>query len=579
MEEEKGNYKIIKLQPISKDSKVNIIEDIFILERILENFIPFFYEINYFPKDKSQILKSITEIIIFLGNFNSKSKKKKGFFSISNLKSEEKEFLYKTYFSSSHSEINPATQNSFRFLNDDTIQVFSLSDQVIRSLLIILKEELNITQTSKQNTILLNKLGKIKKIVLNESKPFDYIILSVFLLFIVRNFCSNVEELIFEGNFYGKVEQIEVMLKNGVLLLFVLRTEKFEKFTFNNKIEFINENIAFKILSDYCNRENITEFIPERIIFNKINIFNVLVVKTNLKLLKLKKVNIDKNSIFSCILDIIENNPYLKELSIDKFVSIPENLRERFIALLKKRTLKKLKLSIMSSTKDDLNFLVLAKYISCLERFSLKLGRCCNENNQEFYQLTNTNLKRLSLSFEKLILDKQCLSSIFTSKLRTIKLSHIDYASFELLTDYALNNNLKVKKFHIIFIPFNDDNYELAYDNIMKIIEECRFIKEFIFENFNVKYKNVFDVKIKQILTENINIRKLLICSHMPFHVEKLEGFYYSDYPKYKLWPILYTLRKNKKLRSIYTKHSILCCIFSFFRIRKEKEIQIAYKV
>ncbi len=579
MEEEKGNYKVIKLQPISKESKVNIFEDIVIIERILENFIPFFYEINYFPKDKSQILKSVTEIIIFLGNFNSKSKKKKGFFSISNLKSEEKEFLYKTYFSSSHSEVNPATQNSLRFLNDDTIHVFSLTDQVIRSLLIIIKEELSLTQTSKQNNILLNKLAKIKKIVLNESKPFDYIILAIFLLFIVRNFCGNVEELIFEGNFYGKVEQIEVMIKNGVILLFILRTEKFERFTFNNKIEFINENIAFKIISDYCNKENITDINPDKIIFNRINIFNVLVVKTNLRSLKLKKVNIDKNSIFSCILDVIENNHHLKELSIDKFVSIPESLRERFITLLKKRNLKKIKMSIMSSTKEDLSFFMIAKHNSSLEKFSLKLGRCCNENNQHIYQLDNTNLKSLSLSFERLILDKQCLSSIFTRKLRTIKLSHLDYASFELLTDYSLNNNLKVKKFHIVFIPFTDDNYELAYVNIMKILEECKFIKEFVFENFNVKYKNVFDIKIKQILTENMNLRKLLISSHMPFHVEKLEGYYYNDYPKYRLWSILNAFSKNKKLRLIYSKNSILSNVFNFFKIRKEKEIQIAYKV
>ena len=582
MEEEKANYKIIKIPFISKDSKVNVLEDIFILERILENFIPFFYVFNCYSKDKNLIMKTVQDIILFIGNYNNKSKKKKGCFNVGNLKSEEKEFLYKTYLSSSHSELNTSTSNSFKIVNDDTLQINSLSDQIIRSLLIIIKEELsNNNSTFKHNNILITKLSKIRMIVLNESKPFDYIILSIFLMFIVKNFCLNLEEIVFEGTFYGKVEQIEVMLKNGVLLHFIMNSEKLERFSFINKIEFINENIAYKILNDFCIKEKVSDINLEKIIINKINIFNVLIIKTNIKSLKLKKISIDKNSFISSILDILENNYHLRELEIDKFVSMTESLRDRFLSLLKKRNLRKVKISIMSSTNEDLPFLFIPKYNLSVEKFSLKLGRCINENfhNSEVFHFEKTNLRSLSLKLERLVLDKNLLKRLFNPKLRNIALSHIDFKSFDELTDYAITNRLKLCKLHIIFIPFNEENYDLAYGNIVKLLEECKFIKEFLFENFNVKYKNIFDAKIKTILTDNYNLRKLIISSHMPFHIEKFEGFYYTDYPKYKLYSMLYAFKKCKKLNQIAMKKTIISNVFSFYTIRKEKDIQIAYKV
>ena len=225
---------------------IHSVENIFILETILESFIPLFIEINnnFEEKDNNKNLRIIQDLILFISNLNNplncKNKKKKIMYNVdNNIKYEEKEFLYKTYISSSD-----RTDGSFKFFCDDTLKINVITSQMVRGLLILIKEELSSCNFSPTQNILIDKLKNVKKIIINENKAFDYNLLFILLNFIILKFCTNLQKINFEGIFYSRIDQVEIMIKNGIYLYFIFKSKRISKFYITNKLEFINENVA-----------------------------------------------------------------------------------------------------------------------------------------------------------------------------------------------------------------------------------------------------------------------------------------------------------------------------------------------
>jgi hypothetical protein len=584
----------VEYNPIHSD------ENIFILETILESFIPLFREINnnFEEKDNNKNLRIIQDLILFISNVNNhlncKNKKKKIMYNVdSNIKYEEKEFLYKTYISSSD-----RNDGSFKFFCDDTLKINIITSQMVRGLLILIKEELsnttNTTNTSNSGSgqnILLEKLKNVKKIIINENKAFDFKLLFILLNFIILKFCTNLQKINFEGIFYSRIDQVEIMIKNGIYLYFIYKSKKFSKYYITNKIEFLNENVAFKHLHEYCYKNNVTDVNVDSIEFNRINIFTILMTKNNIKSLRIHKISIDKNSMINSLIEIIKNNKNLQVLKIDRFISIPDSYRKNLLNQLNNLiTMEKLKINIMSSTNSDLLFLNLPKNIFTVKNFSLSLSRINveindnngPENNFNIFNFHKTNLMSLSLKFDKFslnFLNEKSLCNMLPKNLREISIGLIDHIFLEKFIQLSPEYMLNLKSIKFSFLPITDEQYENSYKNILTLLEVCKSVQNFKFNNLAMKYKHICDDEIRNILKENKSLRKLIIRSDLPFHVQYIEGLYYYDYPKFLITPFLFCIKNNQELKKIYNKKIILSNLLDFHRIKKEKVIVVSYKI
>jgi hypothetical protein len=548
-------------------------EDIHILETILSQFIPFYSDVMV-TGDKSTTIKLIHDLIAFITNQSSGKKKRNSFNYDNNVNLEEKEFLYKTYISSSDTNANHV-----KFFSKDILQINNLNSQMIRSLLILLKDEL----MNSKSGILINKLKGVKKLVINEAKPFEFKLLFIMLNFIIRTFCINLRSIQFEGTFHSRIEQVDIMLKNGVYLLFIHSMETLTKYTIINKIEFLNENLAFKILHDYCLKNNITETNPEKVSINKINIFNFIPLKVNMERFYLNKVAIDKNSAISAIVRVLQFNNDLKKVAIDRFISIPMHYRKELITAVSKLTgLKKLKLGIVSACKDDYMFMTVPN-VSKLKKFNLRLSRVSIEDSEYDDDSTlpdyrDTNLTELSLYLEKLDIGKtHLIECLLSSRLTMLSLGYIGkkfISSF-----IQLPRTLRLEKLKFSFLPILDEDYEDVFRNIVTLLENFLLIKNFTFLNFALKYKNIVDEEIKSVIKLNNNLRKLMIQSEVPFHVQTFEGFYYYEYPVVYVENFLPIIKTHGSLAKIYYKKNIVKRVFDCLSVKKDKQIVISYRV
>lgn len=613
------NYKSANLllnTPIISPS--NSEEDIFVLDSILSQFIPMFNEIKDIlsETDNKKIINLIHELIIIVGNLNNplnKNRKKKVFVNCeNNIKYEEKEFLYKTYIISSSDK----NEGTFKFFSDDTLKINNITPQMIRGLLILIKEELGVNLsgnlntnlgnlTSMSNKFFIEKLLQVKKLIIIENKSFDFKLLYILLNFIILKFCVNLTSINFEGVLYSKIDQVDIMIKNGVYLNFIHRSKNLTKFSITNKIEFLNENVAFKLMHEYCAKNSLSDVNTEKIEFNKINIFSILTHKTNLTKFIVKKTSIDKNSTILSLIEIFKSNLDLKEVYIDKFVSIPEHFRRELLTGLKKlKKLKKLKINVIYSSKEDLKILNIPKTNTSIKKLNLKLSRVSLEENDvsdcSYFKLRETKLQKMSLNFEKFSpfsdgedsVDKDfnipklklnsatfLLTDLLPENLRELSLGQVDQTFLQKFIKLPPDYMLKLKTLKLSFLPIDDDRYDEAYNNIIFLLENCRFVKFFQFDNFVIKFKQICDEGFKSILKENTNLQKLVIRSELPFHVQCLEGFYYFDYPKFIIPPLLFSFKKNKTLSKIYHKKSVIINIIEFHRIKKEKIVYISYKI
>ena len=615
-----------KLDHINLKNNYHCNSDVYILETILEQFIPFFSRINTcnFNDINSESSLKFFELIHDLIKFTTnreklsplKTKIYKNIFQKDkeeNFALEAKEFLYKTYISSSDTK-----NDTFKFSNEDTLKLNKLSKETIRGLLILIKEEIEITLNNNftfqnknfnntttgnlrihnqkifpnsknflkfknnenhhfQNnqifpnssfqkgaqkfpaTTLLQKLFYVKKIIISESKMFDFKLLFILLNFILLNFCLNLEEIEFQGTLFSKLDQIDVMLKNGVFLYFIYKCEKLSKFKLNNKVEFLNENIAFKLLYDFCNNKNILDINPEKVEFNKINIFSILPLKQNVHKLNFNKICVDKISAINSILAIASKNTYLQEITIDKFISIPHIYRVDLIRIFSNlKDLNKFRINILSSSKEDLSFFNVPRLNPSIKKFYLKLSQLniedkdimssmqdgSNMNYFDLIHLKNTNLEKISLKFEKINLAEthtcfKFLKNIYPkntiNSLKELSLGMIDSLFFENFVKIAPGAISKLSKLKLSFLFTYIENYECSYKNILILIENCKNIKKFEFLNFILKYKHVCDEELKKVIEKNSYMRELTIQSDLPFLTQYLGGFYFYVFPKFLL--------------------------------------------
>jgi hypothetical protein len=138
---------------------------------------------------------------------------------------------------------------------------------------------------------------------------------------------------------------------------------------------------------------------------------------------------------------------------------------------------------------------------------------------------------------------------------------------------------LKLDKLKVSFLPVPEDSYDLIFNNLVKILEDCKFLKILIIENFSFKYKHIVGNDIKEIILNNLNLRKLVIRSETPFYVHYIEGCFYLEYPKFSILPFCFAIKQHLALSKLYKRKQILKNIFDSSGIKKEKTIAISYKI
>lgn len=564
-------------------------DDIFLIESVLSAFIPFYStiaKIDFTSATKEEKVMEINNVLNIIDSFTSSKKKKKHFYQINGIKLEERNFLYKAYISSSDSN-----QKGTKLFSEEVFNLTNLSAQMLKGLITLIKEEI-LTNHQKK---LINKLLEVKKLIISENKNFNFKSLFIFFEFIIYNFCPNLEEICFDKISTGKVDQIDVILKNGIYLHFILRKEKVKKFICNNKIEFLNENSVFNILYNYLEKNKVVDVIAEQIATNNINIVGCLSYKTNVETFKIKKTCIDKIEIIEQIIELIKNNLTLFKITIDKFVSLPNNLKNILIQEIKRLSnnfcLRRIKISISSSVLDDLSFLNLIYSCINLKRLSLLL---CRQTIHEFDIIkylgahnlygnqNNFLLEKFELIAGKINFDKE--NSLFLSLLP----KNLKYLSLGLVDEtiiYVLNKFIRNLKFQyklttlkIHFLPINEETIDKTYHEFVSLIEDGRNIKNIYFYNYFIKYKNIVDNELKKALSKNINLRRLYIRGDKVFSTTSLKNFFYYEYPMFLIYPLLFMFKKSSTFKAIYTRKIILENIFKFFRIKKEKEITLTYK-
>lgn len=566
---------------INKDDSCND-DNIFLIQSILSQFIPFYSSLTITQKSSNEFkIISINSLISILDSSSLLTKKNKGkIFSEnhSQLKFEEKEFLYKAYISSSDTN-----QPNRKIFQENTLQISTLTSQMIRSILILLREELLNNDISKH--ILIKKLSLIKTMVINEVKSFDYRNLFIFLHYVVLVFCNNLNELFIERLFNSKVEQVETMIKNSVYLDFIYKSSTICKLTLMNKVECLNENIIFKILYEYINKNNIIDVDPEAIEIHKINILNILLHKKNIKTLVLKRMTIDKIQMIEEIIDIIMRNKQIKKLCIDKFISIPDNYLDGIMkSITSLQLMNKVKLCISSSSIKILReLLTIPLLIDQLKRITIKLNRISiNESDikDQIILLKQSNLQKLTLMTEQfnLLSTHSLIFQFLPPCLKKLSLGFIDHIGLRAVRNTIMFNLIKLINLKIHFLPINDEHYDQAYKDILAIIQHGR-IHNIFFYNFILKYKSIADEEIKEILRDNTILRRLVIKSDIPFHIQNIEGYFYYDLPVYLIEPLLFLFKKHPHFRLFYNKKRILNWICQFFRIKKDKAITINYQV
>ena len=148
----------------SNDSKQ---EDILLIETILSSFIPFYNQvISAKMNNQEERVESLNNIIVMIDGMNITKKKKKAFYKTNlTIKKEEKEFLYKLYFSSSDTN-----QNTMKLISEDTLKITVLSLQIIRSILILIRDEICSSNQGK----MISKLKQVKTIIISETKNFSF---------------------------------------------------------------------------------------------------------------------------------------------------------------------------------------------------------------------------------------------------------------------------------------------------------------------------------------------------------------------------------------------------------------------
>ena len=250
------------------------------------------------------------------------------------------------------------------------------------------------------------------------------------------------------------------------------------------------------------------------------------------------------------IICVIRNNRSLKEICIDKFISIPENYAKEFYQELEKLSLGnlfKLKLCIASSSVNDLSFLNLLQGNSSIQKMILKLQRVIIEEETLARCLqkiqNNKNIKKLSFIAEKINLKKtnSLLFSIIPIHLKQLTLGLVDHIILESIKKTIDKACFlpKLDELKLIFVPINEENYDESYKDLISIIAKGRMIKKIVCLNYLLKYRSILDEEIKKALLHNTVLKTLLIQSDKYYKTQTISGVYFYELPMFLIFPLL----------------------------------------
>ena len=556
--------------------------NIYLIENVLSTFIPFFYNVeNLQTKNKNELFNALNEIYSIVSTLTMTKKQKKNFMGKnSTIKLEEKQFLYKTYFSSSD------TNNNYnkKIFYENSMQIFSITPQMLRGLIILIKEEI-----SENKFVLINKLSNVKTIRINEVKNFPFKNLFILLEFIVFHFCNNIEKIIFEKINSSKTDQVETIIKNGIYLHFISKKKSIKSIKTINKLDFINENSIFKILYEYINNNEIEDIKISQINIKRINLIDILLKKTNLIKIKLNKISIDQTNIVEQLLQIIKQNN-LSKIEINKFLSVPINLINELINTLKKKNnLEYIKLSADNIKNIQFINLIHQKINKKIKTFYLKINHQIKETilineliniNNNVSELIKNPLKDFSFLCNKIILTDENFFNYIPMNLKYLTLGKVDHTAIKKLNNSIINNkflaNLNELKLYFILEPYEDVEESIQY--LLSILKHGKMLKNLLLKNYNIKCQNLINEDIIKAISKNENLRSFKIRTVPPYTTQILNTkFYYYDLPDYLLLSFLFVIKHHRSLKKLYNKQVILYKIFQFFRIKKEKEIEISF--
>ncbi len=556
--------------------------NIYLIENVLSTFIPFFYNVeNLQTKNKNELFNALNEIYSIVSTLTMTKKQKKNFMGKnSTIKLEEKQFLYKTYFSSSD------TNNNYnkKIFYENSMQIFSITPQMLRGLIILIKEEI-----SENKFVLINKLSNVKTIRINEVKNFPFKNLFILLEFIVFHFCNNIEKIIFEKINSSKTDQVETIIKNGIYLHFISKKKSIKSIKTINKLDFINENSIFKILYEYINNNEIEDIKISQINIIRINLIDILLKKTNLIKIKLNKISIDQTNIVEQLLQIIKQNN-LSKIEINKFLSVPINLINELINTLKKKNnLEYIKLSADNIENIQFINLIHQKINKKIKTFYLKINHQIKETilineliniNNNVSELIKNPLKDFSFLCNKIIFTDENFFNYIPMNLKYLTLGKVDHTAIKKLNNSIINNkflaNLNELKLYFILEPYEDVEESIQY--LLSILKHGKMLKNLLLKNYNIKCQNLINEDIIKAISKNENLRSFKIRTVPPYTTQILNTkFYYYDLPDYLLLSFLFVIKHHRSLKKLYNKQVILYKIFQFFRIKKEKEIEISF--
>ena len=556
--------------------------NIYLIENVLSTFIPFFYNVeNLQTKNKNELFNALNEIYSIVSTLTMTKKQKKNFMGKnSTIKLEEKQFLYKTYFSSSD------TNNNYnkKIFYENSMQIFSITPQMLRGLIILIKEEI-----SENKFVLINKLSNVKTIRINEVKNFPFKNLFILLEFIVFHFCNNIEKIIFEKINSSKTDQVETIIKNGIYLHFISKKKSIKSIKTINKLDFINENSIFKILYEYINNNEIEDIKISQINIIRINLIDILLKKTNLIKIKFNKISIDQTNIVEQLLQIIKQNN-LSKIEINKFLSVPINLINELINTLKKKNnLEYIKLSADNIENIQFMNLIHQKINKKIKTFYLKINHQIKETilineliniNNNVSELIKNPLKDFSFLCNKIILTDENFFNYIPMNLKYLTLGKVDHTAIKKLNNSIINNkflaNLNELKLYFILEPYEDVEESIQY--LLSILKHGKMLKNLLLKNYNIKCQNLINEDIIKAISKNENLRSFKIRTVPPYTTQILNTkFYYYDLPDYLLLSFLFVIKHHRSLKKLYNKQVILYKIFQFFRIKKEKEIEISF--
>ena len=558
--------------------------NIFLIENVLSTFIPFFYNVEQLQmKNKNDLFNSLNEIYSIVSTLTMTKKQKKNFMgNNSTVKLEEKKFLYKTYLSSSD------TNNNYnkKIFSDNTMHIFSITPQMLRGLIILIKEEI-----TENKFVLINKLSNVKTIKINEVKNFPFKNLFILLNFIIYHFCNNIEKVIFEKINSSRTDQVETIIKNGIYLHFINKKKCIKSIKTINKLDFINENSIFKILYEYINKNEIEDIKMNQIHITRINIIDILLKKTNLIKIKINKISIEQNNIIEQLLQIIKQNN-LSKIEINKFLTIPNNLiNEIIFNLKKKQNLIHLKLS--GDNIEIIQFLTLIyqKSNKKIKTFYLKINNQLNEsiltnhltniNNNETEKIKNPLTNFSFLCNRITFIDNNSLFfKYIPMNIKYLTLGKFDHTAISKLNNSIINNtfypNLIELKLYFILEPA--EIVEESIQDLLSILKNGKMLKNLLLKNYNIKCQNLINEDIIKAISKNENLRCFKIQTAPPFTTQILNTkFYYYDLPIYLINSILFVMKHHYSFNKLYKKQFILSKIIQFFRIKKEKEIEISF--